>query len=382
MECERCGNQPVAGDRFCRQCGSPLGEPESVSLPRPPLAVSPESPGTSGWAVASLVLGVASIMLLPLIGSLLAIAFGIVAKSEIKREHGKLTDSRMASAGIIMGSLGLALLVIAVIVFTVLAFNYMEVTHSWEVSVELEGASTVEARLEMRDGELLVKGGAMNMLDAKFIYSMLKNKPALDYAVNEGRGRLVVRQSPGGRSRPVGARNQWDLALRDGVPLDLFISLGRADGHLYLNTLGLMSLALDTLSGDAFVDLSGVMPRLKRVEVNSEGGDLTLLFNGSYELPLDVDISGGGGDVEVEFLGTFAGGLEGNLEMGSGDLHLHLPKGVGVYVAASSVSGEIRSSGLKRQEVGVWVNEAYGVLPLTLRLNVKSGSGDIWLMIE
>ncbi len=69
------------------------------------------SPGTNGLAIASMVLG---ILWLWWIGSILALVFGYVAKSQI-RNTGQ-SGSGMATAGIVLGwvGVGILLLVIAV----------------------------------------------------------------------------------------------------------------------------------------------------------------------------------------------------------------------------------------------------------------------------
>ncbi len=64
-------------------------------------------------AVASLVLGIAGLLVIcPLIGALLALIFGLLAKGEIKRGKGAVGGSGMATAGIVMGTVGLAIPII------------------------------------------------------------------------------------------------------------------------------------------------------------------------------------------------------------------------------------------------------------------------------
>jgi hypothetical protein len=70
--------------------------PNSSSLPR-----------TSGFAVASLVLG---ILFLCGVGSLLATVFGAVAIGQIAKSNGTLSGRGMAIAGLVLGIIGLGLL--------------------------------------------------------------------------------------------------------------------------------------------------------------------------------------------------------------------------------------------------------------------------------
>src|SRR5205823_14978879 len=65
------------------------------------------SGGTSGLAIASMVLGIVWVFW---VGSLLAVIFGHVALSQIKRSVGTLGGRGMAIAGLVLGYLGLATL--------------------------------------------------------------------------------------------------------------------------------------------------------------------------------------------------------------------------------------------------------------------------------
>ena len=67
---------------------------------------------TSGLAIASLVLGIVWVFWL---GSILAVIFGHIALSQIKRSMGVLTGRGMAIAGLVLGYVGLAVLVAVIV---------------------------------------------------------------------------------------------------------------------------------------------------------------------------------------------------------------------------------------------------------------------------
>jgi Domain of unknown function (DUF4190) len=81
----------------------PPGQPVIVGHPR-----------TNGFAIASLVLG---IFWLYGIGSILALVFGYKAKGEVDRSGGRQTGRGLAIAGIVLGWIGVALLVVVIIAF-------------------------------------------------------------------------------------------------------------------------------------------------------------------------------------------------------------------------------------------------------------------------
>ncbi|MGD2041531.1 MAG: DUF4190 domain-containing protein [Anaerolineae bacterium] len=85
------------------------GEP-APPAPAPPL--SPPAPRpqpvpsvvhTSGLAIASLVMGIAGWTLLPVIGSILAIIFGYMARNEIRQRPDEVEGEGLAVAGLVLG---------------------------------------------------------------------------------------------------------------------------------------------------------------------------------------------------------------------------------------------------------------------------------------
>lgn len=84
--------------------------------PQQPAHVRP----TNGMAVASLVLSICGVVFtLPLIGSVLGIIFGFVAKEQIKKS--KEQGDGMALAGILIGGIPLVLGILAILGFLVIA---------------------------------------------------------------------------------------------------------------------------------------------------------------------------------------------------------------------------------------------------------------------
>ena len=70
---------------------------------------------TSGTAVASLILGILAWVVLPLIGAILAVVLGHIARSEIRRSPpGSVEGDGMAIAGLVLGYLHLGLLLVAI----------------------------------------------------------------------------------------------------------------------------------------------------------------------------------------------------------------------------------------------------------------------------
>ncbi|MGH8174204.1 MAG: DUF4190 domain-containing protein [Rhodanobacteraceae bacterium] len=71
---------------------------------------------TSGTAIASLIFGILSWVVLPFIGAILAVVFGHSARKEISRaEPGTIEGDGMALAGLILGWAHLALFIVVIL---------------------------------------------------------------------------------------------------------------------------------------------------------------------------------------------------------------------------------------------------------------------------
>ncbi len=90
--------------------------PPESSLPSPPPPAAPMTPiaqKTNGLAIASMVLGIVWIYW---IGSILAIVFGHVALSQIKKSGGTQGGRGMAIAGLVLGYIGLGTILLVILV--------------------------------------------------------------------------------------------------------------------------------------------------------------------------------------------------------------------------------------------------------------------------
>jgi len=197
-------------------------------------------------------------------------------------------------------------------------------------SVKLGDAKTVRAEIRMGAGEMKLAGGARELLEADFSYHAARWKPEVEYSVSGTRGLLIVRQPEGSRGPMGPSHYQWDLRFNNKVPLELNVHLGAGKSELSLGSLALTNLQLETGVGETVVDLTG-----------------------DWKNDLEAHIKGGVGKATVR-----------------------LPRDVGVEVHAKGGIGEVRPGELKK-EGDAYVNDAYGKSPVTLRINVETGIGEI-----
>jgi hypothetical protein len=202
--------------------------------------------------------------------------------------------------------------------------------------VDLQGAQSVAATVNMTAGELTVSGGTSHLLDAAFDYFDQSRAPSVDYNVSGGRGDLEISNTHSDvRVVAPGSNTRWNLHFGNAAPLNLDISMGAGEGHLRLRDLPLTNLSLKIGAGRAEVDLTG-----------------------DRKKDLDAELQGGVGEAII-----------------------HLPKNIGVIVNASGGIGSIDASDFKHED-GEYTNAAYGKSPATIHLHVTGGIGHIRLIQE
>jgi hypothetical protein len=271
------------------------------------------------------------------------------------------------------------------------------------VSVELENADSVDVELDMSGGEMNIAGGADKLLNAEFRYNVAAWKPKIEYNVVGSQGKLIVRQP-----REVGivgpnARNEWDLAINEDIPMDLRIDMssgncdfnmdssrlktleidsssGNVDATLIGNQSLLQEVNIDLSSGAASLDLSGDYPSLSTLVIKSSSGNVDADLTGNYSALSSVDLDLSSGNVFADLTGNWENDAQVELAASSGQITLRLPQDVGVYVDAHTSNGNIKASGFRLDDDN-YVNDGYGESNVTIHVKATVSSGNIELQL-
>jgi len=201
-------------------------------------------------------------------------------------------------------------------------------------TVDLQGAKSAHAKLQMGAGQLTINGGSSHALEGDFNFSGTFDEPRVEYSVAGGVGQITISQAS--QSVHFGnSRNDWNLHFSKDLPLELRVDMGAGQGNLHFRDVPLTRL----------------------------------------------DLNMGAGQVDVDLTGDRKTDVTADIEGGVGQANIRLPKNVGVIAHASGGIGSIEVHGLKH-DGDSYTNDAYGKSPATIHLKVEGGIGEIVLTQE
>jgi hypothetical protein len=168
-------------------------------------------------------------------------------------------------------------------------------------TVDLRGAKSARASLEMPAGHLSIGGGANQLLDADFTYNDSFEAPRVDYSVAGSVGRLNISQES--HSRFGRSENDWNLHFSNDVPLDLRIHMGAGQGDLRFRDIPLTRLELNIGAGQMDVDFtaraSGGIGSIDVHGLKHQGDSYTNDAYGKSPTTIRLKVEGGVGQITL-----------------------------------------------------------------------------------
>jgi hypothetical protein len=206
--------------------------------------------------------------------------------------------------------------------------------------IPLGEAREAEVELLLAISDLVVSGGATALMEAQTSHYVPPLYTTTQYSVTEQSGRLFfAHANPDivpNFERPPEFQSVGIVKLNNSVPLSLTLALGIHQGRLQLADLNLRHLYVTVVDGSCEIDLRDDWQNSFEIEIDNAFGESVIL------LPAE---SG----VRVRF--------------------------------EDEIEGTIAMKGLK-EKAGFYVNEAFGVSPVTLDVMVSGEQGRVRLIVD
>jgi len=194
MFCPRCGTANPDAGKYCVTCGNSLeagqvaqavtgaGVPIAPTQPRGSGQPAFANPPTSGKAIASLICGVFAFML-P--ASIAAIILGHISLSEIRKAAGRIGGAGIATAGLILGYIGVAIipfiLIVAAIEASAVGSLRVIATAAQTYSTEFQNGFPSNLDVLSEDPAGSISCNHANLLDAALVASRQKSGYVFTY---------------------------------------------------------------------------------------------------------------------------------------------------------------------------------------------------------
>lgn len=203
-------------------------------------------------------------------------------------------------------------------------------TRTETVSYDLDDAKVARVNIRMGGGQLHVTSGTGKLMEGKFAYNIPDWKPTIDYKAGSGEVTLAQPNYSASFGDNV---NNWDITLNADVAMELTANLAAGEANLELGRMN-----------------------LSRVELNIGAGEMIVDLRGEPKHGYSVQVRGGVGETVV-----------------------YLPRDAAISATATKGIGDISTEGLENRD-GVWVNPERIGAPVTVRVDVKGGVGEIRLI--
>lgn len=203
-----------------------------------------------------------------------------------------------------------------------------------EIVVEKDKARELEVVLNFGAGKMKVAGGADEWVIGNAIYEPVEMKPEVSYDLDGKVGKVEIAQPDQFKIGKI--KNEWDLKINEGVPVDLVVNAGASETDL---------------------DLKGI--ELSNLEVNAGVGEITVDLGGDWKESFDARISSGVGKMTVI-----------------------LPKDTGVRIHSDKGIGSASFENLISKGNGVYVNKAYEDAKVQIDLDADIGVGEVTFKTE
>jgi hypothetical protein len=250
---------------------------------------------------------------------------------------------------------------------------------TFDVARQVRDTGALSVHVRYGAGRVVIHPTADRALyDIHLRYDVERGDPVYRYDVTERALEVGIRQRT--NVRTVGKHSGHDLrvGLARGVPLNLKLDIGAAEGDLDLSGLSVTALDLNGGATDTRVRFDSPNPaRLAEMGVRAGAASVKLQGLGNANIAR-IDANVGVGSLELDFGGEWRGDTHLTVSSALGSVRVTVPARVGVRVEKTSFLHSFDAAGLQKRD-GYWVSDNWETAryKLYVRSNGTLGSLEI-----
>jgi len=215
-----------------------------------------------------------------------------------------------------------------------------------------------------------------NLFDVHLRYDAERAEPIYRFDAGQRRLEVGVRHFSNVRGGRGYKGSDLQVALARGVPMQLELDVGAAEGDINLTGLELETLTLKGGATDTRVRFDAPNPgRMTQLRVDAGAASIALSGLGHANIER-IDANVGVGKLELDFGGPWRGDVELSVTSALGSVEVKVPGDVAIRVEKTSFLHSFSAPGLSKEN-GYWVSENWATAQYKLRIRATGTLGSL-----
>jgi hypothetical protein len=241
---------------------------------------------------------------------------------------------------------------------------------TFEVARQARDANPLSVHVSYGAGRVEIQPAVDRALyDIHLRYDVERGDPVYRYNATERHLEVGVRQRSNLRTPGKYKGHELRLDLARGVPLNLKLDIGAAEGDVDLSGLSVATLTINGGATDTRVRFDAPNP-VRLTEMNVHAGAASVKLHGLGNANIErMEATVGVGTLELDFGGDWRADTHLSVNSALGSVQVTVPSNVGVRVEKSTFLHAFDAPGLQKRD-GYWFSDNWDTA--TYKLYVRS----------
>jgi hypothetical protein len=248
---------------------------------------------------------------------------------------------------------------------------------TFDVARQMQGAEPLDVHVAFGAGRVEVLPATdRSLFDVHLRYDAERAEPIYRFDSPQRRLEVGVRHFSNVRAGRGYKGSELQVALARGVPMQLDLDVGAAEGEINLTGLHLDALSVKGGATEIRMRFDAGNPR-RMAQMRIDAGAASVkVFGLGHANAERIDANIGVGSLDLDFGGAWQGDLELSVTSALGSVDLAVPSNVGVRVEKTSFLHSFSAPDLEKRN-GYWVSDNWDSAQYKLRIRATGTLGSL-----